>query len=379
MELFKDFKVEVVEGSVKRIQMSDEVYFGPEYKDYVSNSKMGLLNPSQGGSPQKFFQGFKPINSTSLVLGSAVHQLTLESEDYALSDITKPGGKLGDAYKYFMEYRNKGETIEKSLVLACNKAEYYISRLKSYNGKTLPGFIKDGIVKCLPHFKNSKTKKDDKGRSLIYLPSDMLDKCKGCVKSLKENEDIQKQLRVPLSFCEDVIICEMRITFPKDFSNPQGERHETIVKLKMKADQWNINHDEKWFTLNDVKTTGKPLQYFMGFEYEEENLLGKVTRFKEGSFQSFHYSRQMAMYLLMLKLYIEQEYGKGYKMSTNMLVVETVGAHNSCLYPVNNTTIKAGFKEFSELLKRVAYHQVKGYESILELEDPNNSLLLQDL
>lgn len=74
----------------------------------------------------------------------------------------------------------------------------------------------------------------------------------------------------------------------------------------------------------------------------------------------------------MLKLYIDQEFGEGYKMSANMLVVETVGAYASELFPVNNDTIQSGFQEFKELLKRVAFHQVNGYEAILELQDPNN-------
>ena len=74
----------------------------------------------------------------------------------------------------------------------------------------------------------------------------------------------------------------------------------------------------------------------------------------------------------MLKLYIEQEFGEGYAMKANMLVVETVGGYASELFPVNNEIIQSGFEEFKELLKRVAFHQVNGYGAILELQDPNN-------
>lgn len=370
-DLFSLFSIELVPGSVKRIQIDDDTYFGPEYKDYVSNSKMGLLNPAQGGSPQKFFEGFKSSKSSALSLGSAVHQLTLESNDYELSDVYKPGFKLGDAYVEFLKNRQKGLQLEESMVLACISANYYSDSIKSYTGNSLPGFMKKAITGCLEYHKTITNSNDD-GKKIIYLPKDQHTKCCKCVNSISRNVKIQKELTVPLSYCEDVILCEMKVTFPKDFSNPEGEKVTEFVKLKMKADHWSIDHTNKIFTLNDVKTTGKPLQYFMGYTVEEEGLLGATTHvFKNGSFQTFHYSRQMAMYLWMLRVYIEQEYGNDYKMTSNMLVVETVGNFNSELFPINNDIIQSGFTEFKQLLKRVAYHQRNGYESILELEDPN--------
>ena len=35
-------------------KISDEVYFSEKYSGYVSNSRLGLLNPKQDGSPAKF-------------------------------------------------------------------------------------------------------------------------------------------------------------------------------------------------------------------------------------------------------------------------------------------------------------------------------------
>lgn len=42
-------------------KISDEIYFSEKYSGYVSNSRLGLLNPKQDGSPEKFFAGFKPV------------------------------------------------------------------------------------------------------------------------------------------------------------------------------------------------------------------------------------------------------------------------------------------------------------------------------
>lgn len=74
------------------------------------------------------------------------------------------------------------------------------------------------------------------------------------------------------------------------------------------------------------------------------------------------------MYLWLLREYIKKEYGDGYECSANMLVVETIGSFYSESFPVDNESIIRGFKDFSDLIKRAAYHQVKGYENILEFE-----------
>lgn len=51
-------------------KISDEVYFSEKYSGYVSNSRLGLLNPKQDGSPEKFFAGFKPVGyAPALELG----------------------------------------------------------------------------------------------------------------------------------------------------------------------------------------------------------------------------------------------------------------------------------------------------------------------
>ena len=37
--------IEIVPESIQLIKMTDEEYFSDKYKDYISNSKLGLLNP----------------------------------------------------------------------------------------------------------------------------------------------------------------------------------------------------------------------------------------------------------------------------------------------------------------------------------------------
>ena len=50
-------------------KISDEEYFSKKYSNYISNSRLGLINPEQDGSPEKFFAGFKPVYSAAFDLG----------------------------------------------------------------------------------------------------------------------------------------------------------------------------------------------------------------------------------------------------------------------------------------------------------------------
>lgn len=51
--------------------IDDKVYFSEKYSQYVSNSRLGLINPLQDGSPKKYFEGFasNKIYSDSLIFG----------------------------------------------------------------------------------------------------------------------------------------------------------------------------------------------------------------------------------------------------------------------------------------------------------------------
>lgn len=56
-------------------KIDDEIYFSKQYSNYISNSRLSLINPKQDGNPIKFFEGFKPIYSSSLDLGKIILNL----------------------------------------------------------------------------------------------------------------------------------------------------------------------------------------------------------------------------------------------------------------------------------------------------------------
>ena len=64
--------------TLKLVKIDDAEYFSSKYGSYISNSRLGLLNPFQGGSADAFFAGFKDEGFvSSLVIGSAVHCLNI--------------------------------------------------------------------------------------------------------------------------------------------------------------------------------------------------------------------------------------------------------------------------------------------------------------
>ena len=74
-------QIEIIKESIQLIRMTDEEYFSDKYKDYISNSKLGLFNPAQDGSFEKYKKGFGNKYSDSFALGNAVHCMTLQKTD----------------------------------------------------------------------------------------------------------------------------------------------------------------------------------------------------------------------------------------------------------------------------------------------------------
>lgn len=51
-------------------KIDDSEYFSKKYSRYISNSRLSLINPKQDGTPEKFFEGFKPVYSSSFDIGN---------------------------------------------------------------------------------------------------------------------------------------------------------------------------------------------------------------------------------------------------------------------------------------------------------------------
>ena len=107
-----NYKIQFLIETVRKEDISDEVYFSDKYRHYSSNSKLSYINPAQDGSPEKYKEGLKSGFNSSFDLGSAVHALLLQPNDFILSDYEgKPTAKLGVFIDEIYKARKKGNTI----------------------------------------------------------------------------------------------------------------------------------------------------------------------------------------------------------------------------------------------------------------------------
>lgn len=339
---FSDFQVIPILDSVKKLDMSDEMYFSNKFAQYISNSRLKNINPNEGGSPQ-LYKNPPRLQTTSLAIGSAVHECLLQPEEFELAPkMNKPTAKLGAVVDEVFKLRKKGYSIYNAIHTACEKIGYYVNSID----KKIPSIIEKGFEYYWKRHKFESTK------DTIFLSDSDYDVVKSCLDSCNANKQITSKLHPvdnlfgdPIdSYNEDALFIDFLVTYKK--------KHCVTLKFKMKADNWTIDHDAKVITLNDLKTTGKPVGWFMAPEY--------------GSMVKYHYNRQMAAYSSILWYYCQQQFGvcknTGWKMKCNMLVVETLPPYDSRCYFVSQTQLKQGMEEFNQLLKRVAYHEMFGYE-----------------
>lgn len=106
---FSDIKLIPLSDTIYRDDISDEVYFSKKYKDYISNSRLKLINPSQQGSPKTYLRGFDGNSTQSLLIGNGVHCMLLQPDDFELApDLNKPSAKLGNTIDKIISYRKAG-------------------------------------------------------------------------------------------------------------------------------------------------------------------------------------------------------------------------------------------------------------------------------
>lgn len=329
----KEIKLEPILDSLTLTKISDEVYFSAKYGGYVSNSRLGKINPNQGGSPEQFFAPFVGGEyAPALELGSAVHELTLQPEYFELADdLGKPTAKLGAmADALYPTFVGRDVTPE-DVIEASNKVDYY-------KGKMTSDLINKVITSCTPYWeaRSAKELNIELDKELIYLDHRTMEITKSCVQALSNNTQVQKLLHPEGLIEKPIIANEQAILLDVKATCPNGK--EFILHLKSKLDNYTIDTETNTIVVNDVKTIGKILSEF------------------NNNIARFHYSREMAMYIYLLRLCAQKFHGmENPKIQANYLVVSTIPDFYTKVQPVTYGEIVQGFKEFQTLLRYVAY------------------------
>ena len=326
-----EIKLTPLLDTLQLIKISDAEYFSPKYGECISNSRLGLLNPRQGGSPESFFTGFKDEGFiSSLVIGSAVHELVLQNESFELAPaLGKPTAKMGamadELYPVWLEHPIRTSDITE----ASNKINYY-------KGKLTPDRIKQVNEQCIPYWKARKKLVSNSNKELIYLDDKSRDTVYNCVEALTNNPQVQELLHpsglidAPISLNENALLLDVQAECPN------GKTF--IMHLKAKLDNFTIDLESDTVVVNDVKT------------------IGKVVSEIDSNISKYHYNRELAMYLFLLRLYVIKEYGiENPTMKANYLVVSTVPQYYTKVRAMTKKECYAGLHEFRTLLRYAAY------------------------
>lgn len=319
-----DIKFKVI--SIDTQQIDDSVYFGEKYKDFISNSRLSLINPEQDGTPEKFFKGFIPIYSDALRIGNAVHELCLQSDKFEMAVIERPSGKLGFVLDELYSKIKLRIPKTSDIIDATTKVGYYVNCLTDIGiGKIGESYHDYVNGRCITYKKQP-----------VFLNKTEAIKVQNCINAYKKDlEQYTKGKTNPsVSYNEKAIIIAIETTMP--------DGAQFILPFKGKLDNYIINNDHT-VIINDIKTIGRSKDDFW------KNI------------DKYHYRREMAVYGWLLSEYVKHYYGiKNFDVSANFLVISTMDFRTE-IVPMTVSDFKQGQKEFLNLLRLIAYYYYKGY------------------
>jgi hypothetical protein len=320
-------------------KISDAEYFSKKYSNYISNSRLSLINPDQDGSPEKFFNGFKSSFSSAFELGSGVHELILQGDLFEMCNIVdKPTAKMGAlADKLYYPYLKSGEITDEDIIEQATIVDYY-------GGKLSPTRLTEVRNKCSQYWKDrSDFESHYKGnKEVLYYDPKSREIITNCVNALNNNRKVRELLyptgliNDPLSETEQAILLDVLV---------ENDNDKFKLRLKSKLDHYSIDTDTNTITVNDVKT------------------IGKIVSEMENNIAKFHYNREIAMYSWLLSLCAKKFYNMDNPtVKGNYLVVSTIPQHYTKVLPMTKSMYREGWEEFRKLLKLVAINVASDYK-----------------
>lgn len=332
-----EIKLTPLIDSLKLEKIDDSVYFSEKYKNYISNSRLGLM---KSGGPEAFFAGFKPIYSSSLDLGSTVHEISLQSDLFTIcEEVDKPTAKLGVLSDKIYNMLKGGLPTPEQI---CNVA----SEIDYYHGLLTEKQIQNVFDKCTSYWTSRKDFEASytDSKEVIFLDKRTRETAQNCILALKNNKYIQDILHPKSDFVEVISENEQAILLDVLVEIPELSA-KFVLKLKSKLDNYIINAMENEIQVNDIKTLGRVVSEF--------NI----------NIEKYGYNREIAMYSFLLSLVVKKYYNlDNPNVKGHYLVVSTIPQYYTKVVPMTKKMFIEGFSEFKNLLKRVAYYVATEYK-----------------
>lgn len=332
-----EIKITPLINTLKLEKIDDSEYFSAKYSNYISNSRLGLM---KSGGAEAFFGGFKPIFSSSLDLGSAVHEISLQNDLFTICDtVGKPTAKVGIiADKIYAKLKGEIPSPEE----ICKTA----GEIDYYHGLLTNKQIQNVLDKCTPYWTSRKAFEESytDSKEVIYLDPKTREVAWNCIAALRNNQDVQNILHPKSEFNdiisenEQAILLDILIEIPELNS-------KFVLKLKSKLDNYVIDESMNEIQVNDIKTLGRIVSEF------------------DINIEKYGYNRELAMYSFLLSLVAKKYYNlDNPTIKGHYLVVSTIPQYYTKVVPMTKNMYVQGFSEFRSLLKQVAYCVATDYK-----------------
>lgn len=328
-----EIKITPLLNTLRFTKISDDVYFSEKYSNYISNSRLSLLAKTPE-NPDRFFEGIKMgyDNISSLQRGSALHELVLQPDLFYMTNINKPSGKTGAMADELYQSSGRFPTFQE-MKAASKKIGFYKATFNSVRAESLKNSCKE-YWRSRSEYEHSSEYVHNK-KTPIYLDEKSRDLVNSCVYKLGKDKNIQELLHPDLDTKyignEQAILLNLKIECPNF--------EPFCLRLKAKLDNYSLDPLTNTITVNDVKTTGQPIQFF------------------KSAIEKFSYNREIAMYSYLLGFVARKFYGFNKpEIQGNFLVVEMGNDFNTKVYPMTTDLFQTGFNQFKHLLKLVAFY-----------------------
>lgn len=345
----KNIKITPILESLKLQKIDDETYFSEQYSNYVSNSRMGLIYDweTKTITPDRFFEGFKPIYSTSLDVGNAVHGMILQPEAFNIVDsVDKPTGKMGAIVEKLFRFCIRRPATTEDIKKVAKEVDYYGGNLSDKRVEEIQTKYEDFRNAKIQHL---KTRIED-GKVDLYLDPKSRETSYNCIRALENNKQIQKLLHPepefdgmekPISENEQAILLDIKVEIP--------DTQPFILKLKAKLDNYTIDTINNTIIVNDIKT------------------LGRIVSEMNINIEKYHYNREFAFYAFLLKLVAEKYYNvKNPIVKGNYLIVSTIPQYYTKVLPMTKKMFTEGWNEVNYLLRLIAKEVATNHKDFAE-------------
>lgn len=311
----------------------DESYFS---KAAINNSCLSYIDPMSGGSPRyfkKYLDGLLDSkDNDSFQLGTLIHKVLLEPDSIDITPSNVPGPKVKEIIDVlFNRVRERHEGLMPHIELKdIEEGEWGIVIPDDYySNRTLSSRI-DSILKTAEPYWIALCQSQDKH----IVDSMTYHQIMGCVDSIRMHPFASELIEGDgFNGSYDEAHNEVEIYFTEKW-DLELENESLSLDFKAKVDRILFNHEEKTYSIVDLKTTRSPIGMF------------------QDTFEKYDYDRQLAFY----QWAVSKAYPDYSPKSMYIVAVQTNKEYPCEIFSIDESYLDLGWSKASELISRIAYH-----------------------